>query len=203
MKFTRRHSQLRTLHGSGLSQLFCAQTQLPGALRSACGRPRTHLAKLPRGLCPCQLTSARILESLLRTLRSAFKPGLAHLRSGPTLLLQDVSKQFLFRDSLTRTAKRPCADRLRSHLLPLDIALPGDVLQRLLYGNVLVLVHKGRQHGGVVHIRAAPQSANTRPRSAEAKTACSLQRSLRSGSGSPCSGGRLTKAALACLTSNV
>ena len=124
-------------------QLLCRQTQLPCRLR--CGKPRLCALRPKRAGKLCGLLRPSLLrfKRRLRPLRGGFKPCLAHLCRGPSLLLQDISLELLLGYRLTRSAKSACADSLRRDTLLRNLTLTRNVGQRLLHRRVIVLVHKG------------------------------------------------------------
>jgi hypothetical protein len=131
---------LRTLHhlpSLTLSKLRRARSRLHGR---SCARLTQRSGKLRL----LQLSAQRAFVSSLRPFGRAFEPRLTHSRSGTTLLLQNVSAQFLLGYCLTGSAIGIRPYSLRSNRLLLNLSSTSNVRQRLLNSRVFILVHKLR-----------------------------------------------------------
>lgn len=97
---------------------------------------------MPGQLTYVLLSSLRGLESLLRSLRGAFKTLCPHLSGGTSLLLQNVALQLLLGNSLPGASKRATSYGACRNILPLQPALTSNVLKRLLYRGVFIRAHE-------------------------------------------------------------
>lgn len=157
----RGQSKLTLLLGGLRRQLFCRKPKLTRRLRGRKSSLRALSPKRPGKLGGLLRSALLRFKRCLRPLGRRLKAGLPHLRRGPSLLFQDVPSQFLLCNRLPRTAESPCPDRLRSNTLLRDLALTGDVRQRLLDCGVLILVHEPAGRRRVKRGRRAGQSRNT------------------------------------------
>jgi hypothetical protein len=132
-------TKLRTLQAHNAAHLRASETNVRSELRA------------------CLLSAKRLLERRLRTLRCAFKALCPHLRSGSSLLLHNVSLQFLLRNRLARSAKSARADRLCPQPCARDIAFAPNICQSLLHRCVFKFAHKRLNAARVVKIAGSGQ----------------------------------------------